>query len=75
MALLNLVDKYSVIRVESACEKALSYTPNPSYKSVQTILKTGQDKVLNEELKINTDSESFSFTRGAGYYGGENNDK
>ena len=75
MALLNLADKYSVIRVEAACEKALSYTPNPSYKSVQTILKTGQDKVPNEEPKINTktDTESFSFTRGAGYYGGKNN--
>ncbi|OAA91882.1 hypothetical protein WY13_00284 [Clostridium ljungdahlii] len=70
-ALLKLADKYSVIRVEAACKKALSYTPSPSYKSVQTILKTGQDKVCKENLKPtkNTNSASFGFTRGADYYG------
>lgn len=72
MALLKLADKYSVIRVEAACTKALSYTPNPSYKSIQTILKTGSDKVINEEPKstVKTDSVNFGFTRGADYYGG-----
>ncbi len=69
MALLKLADKYSVIRLEAACEKALSYTPNPSYKSIQTILKTGQDKVVKEEIVPDDMSANFGFTRGADYYG------
>ncbi len=70
MALLKLSDKYDVNRLEAACKRALSYTPNPSYKSVQTILKTGQDKIKDEETHIdNVESEEFAFTRGADYYG------
>ena len=45
MALLKLADRYSVTRVEAACARALSYTPNPSYKNIITILKSGQDKL------------------------------
>jgi transposase len=70
MALLKLSDKYAVNRLEVACEKALSYTPQPSYKSVQTILKTGQDKIQNEDTPLdNGNSADFGFTRGADYYG------
>ena len=42
MALLKLTDKYPPERLENACRKALSYTPQPSYKSIQSILKSGQ---------------------------------
>jgi len=68
-ALLKLADKYGVNRLEAACEKALSYTPNPSYKSIQTILKTSQDKVVKKETVPNDTSAEFGFTRGADYYG------
>ncbi|MBM7616304.1 transposase [Alkaliphilus hydrothermalis] len=73
MGLLKLADKYSVTRVEAACKKALSYTPRPGYKSIQTILKTGQDKVTEEKDPISNTNENtatFGFTRGARYYGG-----
>lgn len=70
MALLKLADKYSVARVEAACKKALSYTPNPSFKSVKTILSTGQDKVTQDQPKKTNDiSADHGFTRGADYYG------
>jgi hypothetical protein len=70
VALLKLADKYAVNRLEAACERALSYTPNPSYKSIQTILKTGHDKVVREETTVPNDtSANFGFTRGADYYG------
>lgn len=75
IALLKLADKYSVIRLEEACQKALSYTPRPGYKSIQTILKTGQDQMRNQEsaMPINKDNANeFGFTRGASYYGGKN---
>jgi transposase len=70
MALLKLGDKYSVYRLEAACKRALSYTPNPSFKSIQTILKTGYDKI-NKKESVNHEkgTESYGFTRGAAYYG------
>lgn len=78
ISLLKLADKYSVTRLEAACKKALSYTPNPGLKSIQTILKTGQDKISAESLDISiskkNDAVSFGFTRGSGYYGGKRND-
>lgn len=70
MALLKLADKYSVARLEAACCKAISYTPSPSYKSIKTILATGQDKVVAEERpSTNHESDIYGFTRGADYYG------
>ncbi|MBT9139198.1 MAG: hypothetical protein DDT31_01779 [Syntrophomonadaceae bacterium] len=78
-SLMKLADKYSLSRVEEACERALSYTPSPSFKSIQTILKTGQDKVhvrpvKRQVTKRNLDTETFGFVRGADYYGGKDND-
>jgi hypothetical protein len=67
MALLKLSDKYSSERLESACTKALRYTPRPSYKSIQPILKSGVDKAEEEPAKSDAPSD-FGFTRGAGYY-------
>ena len=69
MALLKLTDKYPVQRLESACRKALSYTPQPSYKIIQSILKSGQDQFLADEPKEEVKKPSqYSFTRGAEYY-------
>lgn len=71
MALLKLADKYSITRVEAACKKAVSYTPSPSFKSIQTILKTGQDKVSKDETVVTSRQNTpacFGFTRGARYY-------
>ncbi|KPU42595.1 hypothetical protein OXPF_38600 [Oxobacter pfennigii] len=70
MGLLKLADKYTTGRLESACEKALSYTASPSYKSIQNILAINQDKsvsAISEEET--THKNSHGITRGAGYYG------
>ena len=72
MALLKLADKHSVVRLEAACERALGYTPRPSYKSVAAILKSGQDKLPTEPEPTSSASE-YGITRGAGYYGGAAN--
>ena len=75
MGLLKLADKYSLSRLESACARVLYYTPHPSYKSVKSILTTGQDKLTIETKKHDIDeTEAFGFTRGAEYYGGKKND-
>ncbi len=44
MGLLKLAEKYSACRLEAACQKALSYTASPSYKSIKNILVTGSDQ-------------------------------
>jgi transposase len=67
MALLKMADQYTPERLEAACAKAFFYTHRPSYKSIQTILKTGQDKPP-EEPKA-PPSDTHRFTRGAEYYG------
>jgi transposase len=67
MVLLKLADKYSVERLDAACAKALSYTPRPSFKSIQAILKSGQDKIHNPPATPSNSSE-YGFTRGADYY-------
>jgi hypothetical protein len=71
IGLLKLADKYSVGRLESACQKALSYTASPSLKTVQTILKTGSDKINEETINQSEaiEQSDFGFTRGASYYG------
>ena len=67
MALLKLSDSYTPERLEAACDKALFYTPRPSYKSIQTILKSGQDK---PEPSVPVPTSQHGFTRGADYYKG-----
>jgi len=68
MALLKLSDNYTTERLEAACDKALFYTPRPSFKSIQTILKSGQDKPPEPAAPVST--SKYGFTRGADYYKG-----
>lgn len=69
MGLLKLADKYSVKRLEAACEKALTYTSTPSYKSIKNILTAGQDKSISDEQPTESTQNKYGITRGAGYYG------
>jgi hypothetical protein len=68
LGLLKLADKYTPERLESACKRAFEYTPQPSYKNIQTILASGQDKISDEPEPPS--SSKYGFTRGAEYYGG-----
>ena len=69
MGLLKLADKYSVARLESACVRALQFTPQPSYKSIKNILVTGQDKLEIAPAEKKPANNEYGFTRGAEYYG------
>ena len=63
-------DQYSAERLESACAKALFYTPRPSYKNIQSILKSRQDVLENDRKDMPSSNNSESgFTRGADYNG------
>jgi hypothetical protein len=74
MGLLKLADKYSDKRLESACEKALSFTSSPSYKSIKNILSAGQKQDSHQEPDTESTQNQYGITRGAGYYGGKHND-
>lgn len=71
MGILKLADKYSAERLENACRKALTYSPRPSLKNIQTILSSGQDKTPDDTRTAakQTDTQ-YGFTRGADYYKG-----
>ena len=70
-SLMKLADRYSTERIENACSRALAYTPNPSLKNIQTILKTGQDKVKPDVAEEKPKSTGrYGFTRGASYFEG-----
>ena len=69
MGLLKLADKYSVERLENACIRALSFTPQPSFKSVKNILVTGQDKQESAKNEKKDTSGQYGYIRGAAYYG------
>ena len=72
-SLMKLADRYGTDRLENACAKALSYTPNPGLKNISTILKNGQDKVVltSESARVsNKESLKYGITRGASYYKG-----
>jgi len=71
-SLMKLADKYSIERLDKACEKALGYTPSPSLKNISTILKNGQDKVPASKTCQTEQSNTYGITRGASYFkGGE----
>ena len=73
MGLLKLADKYSASRLEASCQKALSFTAAPSYKSIKNILDTGSDLVEASDKAATgshteTAKNSHALTRGADYY-------
>lgn len=69
IGVLKLADRHGTKRLETACEKALSYTPSPSYKSIDAIVKSGADKAATHKPAEKSVDESHSFIRGAEYYG------
>lgn len=77
-SMVKLADKYSILRLEAACYKALLYTPNPSLKNIRTILKTGHDRLESDisSTENNTAKKESSkgFVRGSRYYGGGHHD-
>ena len=70
MGILKLADKYSNERLESACKKALTFTPRPSFKNIQAILSSGQDQYAESVEGERPSSSQYGFTRGAEYYEG-----
>ena len=73
MGLLKLAEKYSPGLLEEACERALSFSLAPSYKSIKNLLVTMNGKSTVEPRETQK-ANHFGITRGAGYYGGSSHD-
>ena len=65
-SLLKLAQIYSPEQLETACERALTYTASPSLKVIQAMIKSGQSQTRRE---VPSKPSKYSFTRGADYYG------
>ena len=61
---LRLEKKYGSALLVEACEKALIYSPRPSYKTVKSIISG---------LFESTNKEEHGYLRGANYYENDNN--
>ena len=70
MGLLKLADKYSKSKLEAACQKALGYSNQPSYKSIKNILVTLGETLKTEEVHTEPPKPQ-GITRGAKHYGGK----
>ena len=72
MGLLRLAEKHSSQRLEIACERALSYSSRPSYKSIKNLLITMKsDPDAGAFQDSGEDERPHGITRGARYYGGK----
>lgn len=67
-SLTKLCDKYSHERVESACKKVLNLTTQPTIRTISTMLRNGQDKIITSEPLSNESIEKSGITRGASYF-------
>jgi len=67
IALLKLSETHSSLKLEQACQKALSFTGHPSLKSIQIILKSEKDKISKTET-IAVETSANRFTRGSEYF-------
>lgn len=66
-SLAKLADRYSPVRLENACQRLLSFSSTPSVRTLNTILKNGQDRVQTtlEPPKV---AIQHGITHGADYF-------
>jgi len=71
ISMMKMADRYGQNRVEKACERILSFTTQPSLRSITTILKNGQDKLPLDKTTTEhhaSEKRSSGITRGASAY-------
>lgn len=74
MAVLGISKKHTGQKLENACQHALSYTPNPSYRIIKTILNSDDQKMSDDSNTSQNLSSEYAISREAGYYGRDDND-
>lgn len=73
VGLMKLSERYGNIKLESACQRALSYSETPALRSISIILKNDSGK---SDAKPTDEIKFYGITRGAAYFtkGGKCND-
>ena len=67
-ALIRLADKYTALRLEAACRRAIHFA-TPSYRSVKNILVHELDRLPEEQPAEPTNGQiEFRFAREYGYF-------
>jgi len=69
MGVLKLAERNGAGRLEAACQKALTYTPCPTYRHIDSIIKSGWDNPGKAPVDGSESSDLHAFVRGADYYG------
>lgn len=67
--------RYTNYEIERACKQAIDITARPSVKSIQTLLKSNKKKDTEQETTQQKEQgdNAYGYTRGATYYGGDDN--
>lgn len=68
LSILKLADKYSSERLENACNLAIEYISNPTYRNIRMILESGQDLKNSIEKEEKEENLSYACLRGKKYY-------
>ena len=75
LSVLRLSKDYSEVRLETACEIALTYAKVPRYHHLKAILAANQDQIFLEQKSQQKKKEATQnqggYVRGAAYYGGK----
>jgi len=69
MALLSIEKKHGSDKLENACQRALAYTPHPSFRIIKTILIANEQRAAEEQGNESAQSSEYAINREAGYYG------
>lgn len=74
--MLKLADKYTEVRLETACEIALKTIPYPRYTNIRLILESNVDRKTPASNEGETEIKNeYAIVRGASYYGGNTDEK
>ena len=68
-ALLHLSGKYSREKLEAACGRVRGFSSRPSYKAVESVIKTIVDSTAEKKSEKREAAIQYGFLRGADYYG------
>lgn len=74
MAILTIEKKNGAEKLENACQRSLTYTPNPSLRIIKTIIKSDEQRVDDIQNKEESANSEYAIKRESGYYGGNEND-
>ena len=75
LSVLRLSKTYSEVRLEIACEMALTHVRTPRYHHLKSILAANQDQTYLEQKKASEKKPAAGgYVRGAAYYGGGSDD-